>query len=719
MPNLIRVIVLGLAIAALSACGGGSGGGLTDGQGLGAPVDSDVVPTATSTPEWDVATVTPRSDSPVDPRGGPGHPPADGCFATGCSGHVCADSHVVTTCEWRPEYGCYRLARCEIQPAGTCGWTHTDEMTQCLSELTDPNAATPPVSTPTPSHGHTDLPNAAADDQIILVGAYEGDAIASTTIAGQDQETGTARVVIEPGTAPLYVLLSSYAATIWRIEGDVSRVRQVVVFGSGPQGVTGIADVRVTVLANSDGPLRGYFYSVDSSDARRLRQEVEAALGRAVDEVFGGYEIGTIALPSGAVFETRPPAGTPPGFDEAAYWRYGLSFSPGGVVEIDPATVVATAPAERYEVLPQGFGLAQLVATGGLEHREGFFYIARAIPRFPAGLYGAHSVDFVLASGVPMPAGDPGHSCVISEETGQAIGAFSRCGFVEPPVGACTLPPPSADDEVVLFGAYEGDAMSSVSVKGHDEVTQTARVAIAPGDSPLYIVIASHNNVIWRFEGSIERVDRVALIGYGVQAITGIAAARISNNSGTRDCGVSFYDQQSPEAVAVRQVVTDALGRAVDVMAGAYSVGTVTLPAGTVTGSAQPSGVPDGLDAGVYSALGLRFNHGGLVDIDPNLVVSNSPAERYDVLPQGFGLAQLVGNGAVEMRGGDIFGQFHILRAIPRFPAGLHGAHLVHFILGTGVPMPDGDPGHSCVTSEETGLPLVNGFLCGIAGAWE
>jgi hypothetical protein len=290
--------------------------------------------------------------------------------------------------------------------------------------------------------------------------------------------------------------------------------------------------------------------------------------------------------------------------------------------------------------------------------------------------------------------------------------------LVEPPAGECTLPRPTEAVEVVLFGAYEGDAMSTVTVEGQDEVTKTARVVIAAGDAPLYIVIASLNNVIWRFEGSVERVTRVALIGYGVQAITGLAEAQITNVSGSRDCGM-FYDDdlQAPEAIAVRRVVIDALGRSIDVMAGAYSVGTVTFPEGTVTESTRTESVPDGLDAGVYISLGLMHTPGGLVDIDPNLVVSNTPVERYDVLPQGFGLAQLVGTGAVEMRGGGpYFGRFHIRRAIPRFPAGLHGGHMVRFVLSTGVPMPDGDPGHSCIYSEETGLPLVNDYICGAIG---
>ena len=54
------------------------------------------------------------------------------CIKTGCSGQVCSDEQVITTCEWRREYGCYRSARCERQANGECGFTPTPELTACL-----------------------------------------------------------------------------------------------------------------------------------------------------------------------------------------------------------------------------------------------------------------------------------------------------------------------------------------------------------------------------------------------------------------------------------------------------------------------------------------------------------------------------------------------------------------------------------------------------------
>ena len=56
------------------------------------------------------------------------------CVKTGCSGHVCADHDVITTCQFRPEYTCYQDATCERQADGQCGWTQTPALSACLAE---------------------------------------------------------------------------------------------------------------------------------------------------------------------------------------------------------------------------------------------------------------------------------------------------------------------------------------------------------------------------------------------------------------------------------------------------------------------------------------------------------------------------------------------------------------------------------------------------------
>ena len=68
-------------------------------------------------------------------------PPEDitfnGCAVAGCSGQLCVSAEeagdIFTTCEFRPEYACYREASCEPQANGKCGWTETAELRQCLA----------------------------------------------------------------------------------------------------------------------------------------------------------------------------------------------------------------------------------------------------------------------------------------------------------------------------------------------------------------------------------------------------------------------------------------------------------------------------------------------------------------------------------------------------------------------------------------------------------
>ncbi|WP_437874612.1 hypothetical protein [Sorangium sp. So ce513] len=56
-----------------------------------------------------------------------------GCLVTGCGGQVCAAHRVMTTCEWRDSYACYRShGICERDARGQCAWRQTPELSACL-----------------------------------------------------------------------------------------------------------------------------------------------------------------------------------------------------------------------------------------------------------------------------------------------------------------------------------------------------------------------------------------------------------------------------------------------------------------------------------------------------------------------------------------------------------------------------------------------------------
>jgi hypothetical protein len=203
-------------------------------------------------------------------------------------------------------------------------------------------------------------------------------------------------------------------------------------------GVTGLPAERVSFLAQSN--CLAYFTEAPSSQAAIAAGHVRRETGKEPTVVAGRYQVSGFAVPSGEIRTTgranrpmlvvRKPSGTLVIEGQAnVVVEAGQSdlasevarFYPGGVIEIDAATVVASMPAARYEVLPNQAGLLQLVQAGALARNGRGEYLIKQKIRFPAELNGAHSVRFLLLRGVPAPDGDPGHSCVIVEETGYSL----------------------------------------------------------------------------------------------------------------------------------------------------------------------------------------------------------------------------------------------------------------------------------------------------------
>lgn len=92
------------------------------------------VPTRTLYPV--VGSSTGTSYSSNYSSGYPGYYPGTqgGCYVGGCSNQICSDQPgMISTCEYRPEYGCYAGARCERQATGQCGWTMTPQLYACLT----------------------------------------------------------------------------------------------------------------------------------------------------------------------------------------------------------------------------------------------------------------------------------------------------------------------------------------------------------------------------------------------------------------------------------------------------------------------------------------------------------------------------------------------------------------------------------------------------------
>ncbi len=291
-------------------------------------------------------------------------------------------------------------------------------------------------------------PKASANAKVILLGGYKAQSLSTVALGSQEIVTGVGNIVVEPGTEPLYLLISSHQPTIWRFYGAVERVERVVITaGHGAQpkilggalrnlaGATGLPAGRLT-FPDETGCLR-YFSDASSSDAARMSAVAKAVTGKDPHTTAARYEMIAFNVPSGKIESI---GGDRPGLmivqDGVTYMlkdgkmttikpNQSLAseldrFTPGGVVTVDAKTVVAPMPVEPYDVLPQEAGLMQLIESGALTRNGSDYMINRKI-RMPAGLYGAHSVKFLLRRSVPEPDGDPGHSKIISEETGKPL----------------------------------------------------------------------------------------------------------------------------------------------------------------------------------------------------------------------------------------------------------------------------------------------------------
>jgi hypothetical protein len=259
-----------------------------------------------------------------------------------------------------------------------------------------------------------------ADALIVQASVLDGRGISSSAVNNLEEVTTVAYVDVEPGKKPIYLILRSVDSMVWLFRGATERVTGVALItsaGTSEQagaGLVGISPTRVHLFHSSTCSLPSDW----------LEAPVRTTWERAPDLIKSFYTpIATLRVPSGVT--TDPPRAENPIIPEGVHaptWRKGMDFYPLGVVQVDPASVVG-AQAVSYDLLPRQFGLAQLVGSGHLEYaggleseqslRMGHYRIVRPIARYPIGMGGSFRARFLAERGIPEPAGDLGHSCVI------------------------------------------------------------------------------------------------------------------------------------------------------------------------------------------------------------------------------------------------------------------------------------------------------------------
>ncbi|MEL7345420.1 MAG: hypothetical protein AAFN59_11285 [Pseudomonadota bacterium] len=285
------------------------------------------------------------------------------------------------------------------------------------------------------------LPAITASAQPVFIQGYEGAALSTISVAGRDAVTTVARLEVEPGDGRLYIYATATTHVLWVVAGATERVEHfVLAVGDRGAGVVGLPRDSVTLW---DEALCPYSWGQSARQTAVLHARFATAQTR-----LDAYTIGNMKVPSGAddAMSAAPPGvilnlngdrfrmgrnGLTP-MDQFPNDRHGRTredlyrFHPLGITSVDPEEVIAPGRVQAYDVLPQEAGLLQLLDAGHLTRQaDGAYTIKAPIARFPAGLNGAHSVDFLLMPGVPMPGGHPGHSSLRRMDTGECV--FGQC----------------------------------------------------------------------------------------------------------------------------------------------------------------------------------------------------------------------------------------------------------------------------------------------------
>lgn len=314
---------------------------------------------------------------------------------------------------------------------------------------------------------------------------------------------------------------------------------------------------------------------------------------------------------------------------------------------------------------------------------------------------------------------DADRNGTLSAEEASAIRAEQRLvrQVSEKREAGCSFAPPSQAARFIAYSPYGGQSISTVFVGSQDIETGVNDVTIAPGKEPLFLVLKTYDAVIWRFTGATERVERVAAASFksaqrddrsgraasSAVGVIGLPRAKVQITG--PECLPRLEDQREIDSGVPQQTLAALFMRKPDLIAAENPIGTLALPALAMTRFSDdqtPRPLP-GFDPVIW-ADALRFSTGGLVSLKATDVIAAEPVGEYAVLPNKFGLAQLVGSGHLTYEGTSFFARkFTLRKPIARWPAEMNGALSTAFVKPDAIPMPQGSLGHSCVLTVEQG----------------
>lgn len=280
----------------------------------------------------------------------------------------------------------------------------------------------------------------------------------------------------------------------------------------------------------------------------------------------------------------------------------------------------------------------------------------------------------------------------------------------------CHLPNLPADFTVEAVGVSRGEIETDVRLDLTGSDTKSVEViANRPGES-IVVVLMAYEPVLWQLKRTrATNVVAVLVGGYHGQAVLGLERSTpllISTATGRKDCDQPFYAfKAGHELLRANAVVKRITGREIDhiwsnVTAGLVHIGEPpTRDADLVSSddyvpedfTTLPRFPPGKKGIARLIELGLLR----LATAADHDAWTEKASAKYRKFSQTLRVSPLIGPQ----------GSYVVLGKMT-FPTGLYGGNFVSFFVPPGIPVPDGDPGHSPVYFLEDGS--CRGSLCGV-----
>jgi hypothetical protein len=261
--------------------------------------------------------------------------------------------------------------------------------------------------------------NLPADFRLLAAGGYRGRDL-PFQLGQSGNRASQIDVVVSSPDKPVVLMLGAYDPTAWKVSWTRgTKIVAVYAGGYHTQRVAGLPkNMPLLVGTYEEKSACPYFY-IGGDGMETVNPAARKVFGRPVDMVYLAGRDGTVFAgasgPLGGIESSNDtsvesfrdkdaPLAGQPGIEEAIRRGQLRRAGPGDV-------------GLWSQALAQGGRSFDIPPVSGQSGQQpisvpGNVYVVMGDFTFPSGLYGAHSVTFLVPPGVPRPRGNPGHSSV-------------------------------------------------------------------------------------------------------------------------------------------------------------------------------------------------------------------------------------------------------------------------------------------------------------------